>query len=221
MHVLQSARRLQHEKDVVVSLSHESRALQSRLDTEQDAIKRMETVLALVERFPTEETAPGEGPTLQVYVTLIIHCRASIVKHFEFYSSNPILLITSSSSLFRSVPVCLRPCRLIIMKSTRQWDWGTWLSLLYTRYSKRNSPPGTLSRYSSTIIIAKENDDIFKWSCQHVCLIISGQLILSGRYWSMESNPRVPRHALQRSTFKHGSIPQVIFNKKERLRCAS
>ncbi|MED6292995.1 Tuftelin-interacting protein 11 [Characodon lateralis] len=63
--ILQSARRLQHEKDVVVSLSHESQALQSRLDTEQDAIQRMEAVLALVERFPTEETAPGEEPSLQ------------------------------------------------------------------------------------------------------------------------------------------------------------
>uniref|UniRef100_A0AAX7SMY9 Tuftelin-interacting protein 11 n=1 Tax=Astatotilapia calliptera TaxID=8154 RepID=A0AAX7SMY9_ASTCA len=48
--ILQSARRLQHEKDVVVSLSHESRALQNRLDTEQDAIQRMEAVLALVEQ---------------------------------------------------------------------------------------------------------------------------------------------------------------------------
>ncbi|KAM7019007.1 tuftelin-interacting protein 11 [Tautogolabrus adspersus] len=63
--ILQSARRLQHEKDVVVSLSHESRALQSRLDAEQDAIQRMEAVLALVERFPSGEMAPGEGPTVQ------------------------------------------------------------------------------------------------------------------------------------------------------------
>ncbi|XP_077601219.1 tuftelin-interacting protein 11-like [Stigmatopora nigra] len=63
--ILQSARRLQHEKDVVVSLSHESNELQSRLEEEQNAISRMEAVLALVERFPSEETAPGEGPTLQ------------------------------------------------------------------------------------------------------------------------------------------------------------
>uniref|UniRef100_A0A1A8Q1L0 Tuftelin-interacting protein 11 n=1 Tax=Nothobranchius rachovii TaxID=451742 RepID=A0A1A8Q1L0_9TELE len=63
--ILQSARRLQHEKDVVVSLSHESKALQSRLESEQESIRRMEAVLALVERFPSEETAPGEGPTLQ------------------------------------------------------------------------------------------------------------------------------------------------------------
>uniref|UniRef100_A0A3Q3AQV5 Tuftelin-interacting protein 11 n=1 Tax=Kryptolebias marmoratus TaxID=37003 RepID=A0A3Q3AQV5_KRYMA len=54
--ILQSARRLQHENDVVVSLSHESQALQGRLEAEQKAIQRMEAVLALVERFPSEET---------------------------------------------------------------------------------------------------------------------------------------------------------------------
>uniref|UniRef100_A0A672YAE5 Tuftelin-interacting protein 11 n=1 Tax=Sphaeramia orbicularis TaxID=375764 RepID=A0A672YAE5_9TELE len=54
--ILQSARRLQHEKDVVVSLNHESRALQTRLDAERDSIQRMEAVLALVERFPSGET---------------------------------------------------------------------------------------------------------------------------------------------------------------------
>lgn len=62
--ILQSARRLQHEKDVVTSLNHESKTLQSRLETEQSSIQRMEAVLALVERFPSGETAPGEGPTL-------------------------------------------------------------------------------------------------------------------------------------------------------------
>lgn len=49
-----------------MSLTHESRALQTRLEAEQDAIQRIEAVLALVERFPSGETAPGEGPTLQV-----------------------------------------------------------------------------------------------------------------------------------------------------------
>ncbi|KAK1893091.1 Tuftelin-interacting protein 11 [Dissostichus eleginoides] len=64
--ILQSARRLQHEKDVVVSLSHESRALQSRLEAEQDSIQRIEAVLELVGRFPSGEMAPGEeGPSLQ------------------------------------------------------------------------------------------------------------------------------------------------------------
>ena len=62
----QSARRLQHEKDIVVTLSHESSALQSRLEVEQDAIQRMEAVLELVERFQSGESAPGEGPSLQV-----------------------------------------------------------------------------------------------------------------------------------------------------------
>lgn len=57
----------------MVSLSHESLALQGRLEAEQKAIQRMEAVLALVERFPTEETPPGEGPTLQVCVTVNTH----------------------------------------------------------------------------------------------------------------------------------------------------
>lgn len=51
-----------------MSLSHESRALQSRLDAEQDAIQRMEAILALVGRFPSGEMAPGEAPTLQVHI---------------------------------------------------------------------------------------------------------------------------------------------------------
>ncbi|XP_029915846.1 tuftelin-interacting protein 11 [Myripristis murdjan] len=63
--ILQSARRLQHERDVVVSLSHESSALQARLTAEQESIQRMEAVLELVERFQSGETAPGEGPSLQ------------------------------------------------------------------------------------------------------------------------------------------------------------
>lgn len=63
--ILQSARRLQHERDVVVSLSHESAALQTRLTAEQDAIQRMEAVLELVERFQSGDLAPGVGPSLQ------------------------------------------------------------------------------------------------------------------------------------------------------------
>ncbi|XP_056130616.1 tuftelin-interacting protein 11 [Lampris incognitus] len=63
--ILQSARRLQHERDVVVSLSHECSALQTRLAAEEDTIQRMESVLELVDRFQSGETAPGEGPSLQ------------------------------------------------------------------------------------------------------------------------------------------------------------
>lgn len=49
-----------------MSLTHEKKALQIRLDAEEDAIQRMKAVQALVNRFPSEEMAPGEGPTLQV-----------------------------------------------------------------------------------------------------------------------------------------------------------
>uniref|UniRef100_A0A8C7C9Q5 Tuftelin-interacting protein 11 n=1 Tax=Oncorhynchus kisutch TaxID=8019 RepID=A0A8C7C9Q5_ONCKI len=58
--ILQSSRRLQHERDVVVTLSHESSGLQTRLGTERDAIQRLEAVLQLVDRFQSGETAPGE-----------------------------------------------------------------------------------------------------------------------------------------------------------------
>uniref|UniRef100_A0A8C6PTM3 Tuftelin-interacting protein 11 n=1 Tax=Nothobranchius furzeri TaxID=105023 RepID=A0A8C6PTM3_NOTFU len=68
--ILQSARRLQHEKDVVVSLSHESKALQSRLESEQESIRRMEAVLALVERFPSEETCLSLQECAQIFETL-------------------------------------------------------------------------------------------------------------------------------------------------------
>ncbi|XP_020328610.1 tuftelin-interacting protein 11 [Oncorhynchus kisutch] len=63
--ILQSSRRLQHERDVVVTLSHESSGLQTRLGTERDAIQRLEAVLQLVDRFQSGETAPGVGPSLQ------------------------------------------------------------------------------------------------------------------------------------------------------------
>ncbi|MBN3306862.1 TFP11 protein, partial [Amia calva] len=52
--ILQSARRLQHERDVVVSLSHESTALQDTLSEEQRSLSRLEHILELVERCEGE-----------------------------------------------------------------------------------------------------------------------------------------------------------------------
>ncbi|XP_046871877.1 tuftelin-interacting protein 11 [Hypomesus transpacificus] len=63
--ILRSARRLQHERDVVVTLSHESTGLETRLEAERGSIRRLEAVLGLVERFQGGETAPGDGPSLQ------------------------------------------------------------------------------------------------------------------------------------------------------------
>ncbi|XP_036382847.1 tuftelin-interacting protein 11 [Megalops cyprinoides] len=65
--ILQSARRLQHERDMVVTLSHESTALQQRMAEEQEALRRLEGVMELVERFEAAESAGGEsqdGPPL-------------------------------------------------------------------------------------------------------------------------------------------------------------
>lgn len=55
---MQRSRRLQHERDTVVSLRHESTTLQARLYEESEAVERLEQVLELVERL---ETAGEEG----------------------------------------------------------------------------------------------------------------------------------------------------------------
>ncbi|MFT7805021.1 tuftelin-interacting protein 11 [Arapaima gigas] len=59
--ILQSARQLQHERDVVVSLTHESTALQGRLAEEQKTMERLEDVLKLVERFEAVDSHSGGG----------------------------------------------------------------------------------------------------------------------------------------------------------------
>lgn len=56
---------------MVVTLSHESSGLQTRLETERDAIQRLEAVLQLVDRFQSGETAPGVGPSLQVHTFVL------------------------------------------------------------------------------------------------------------------------------------------------------
>ncbi|MGH0188514.1 UNVERIFIED_CONTAM: hypothetical protein FKN15_030041 [Acipenser sinensis] len=48
--ILQGARRLQHERDVVVSLSHESETLAETLSQEEGALERLGRVLELVEQ---------------------------------------------------------------------------------------------------------------------------------------------------------------------------
>ncbi|CAB1322050.1 unnamed protein product [Coregonus sp. 'balchen'] len=78
--ILQSSRRLQHERDVVVTLSHESSSLQTRLGTERDAIQRLEAVLQLVDRFQSGETAPGSD-FFEEYKTLGLGDLAAAVVH--------------------------------------------------------------------------------------------------------------------------------------------
>ncbi|KAJ8263510.1 hypothetical protein COCON_G00159670 [Conger conger] len=57
---VKSARRLQHERDLVVSLAHESSTLQERMAEEQEALSRLEGVLELVERFEAAESGAVE-----------------------------------------------------------------------------------------------------------------------------------------------------------------
>ncbi|XP_063065383.1 tuftelin-interacting protein 11 [Engraulis encrasicolus] len=59
--ILQSARQLQHERDTVVTLTHESAALEERLKEEDEALTRLEQVLELVERFEASSGGMGDG----------------------------------------------------------------------------------------------------------------------------------------------------------------
>ncbi|XP_041095950.1 tuftelin-interacting protein 11-like isoform X2 [Polyodon spathula] len=60
--ILQGARRLQHERDVVVSLSHESEILAETLSQEEGALERLGRVLELVEQYE-RRLSPGLGST--------------------------------------------------------------------------------------------------------------------------------------------------------------
>ncbi|XP_041095884.1 tuftelin-interacting protein 11-like [Polyodon spathula] len=60
--ILQGARRLQHERDVVVSLSHESEMLAETLSQEEGALERLGQVLELVEQCE-RRLSPGSGST--------------------------------------------------------------------------------------------------------------------------------------------------------------
>ena len=62
---LQSSRQLQYERDTVVTLTHESTTLQARLSEEDEALKRLEQVLEMVERFEAGEGQDDPPITLQ------------------------------------------------------------------------------------------------------------------------------------------------------------
>ncbi|KAK6483625.1 tuftelin-interacting protein 11-like [Huso huso] len=59
---VKGARRLQHERDVVVSLSHESETLAETLSQEEGALERLGRVLELVEQCE-RRLSPGPGST--------------------------------------------------------------------------------------------------------------------------------------------------------------
>ncbi|XP_053338042.1 tuftelin-interacting protein 11 [Clarias gariepinus] len=76
--ILQSSRRLQHERDTVVSLRHESTTLQTRLSEESEAVERLEQVLEMVERL---ETA-GEGGSLPLSLEECVQVFQQMQTHF-------------------------------------------------------------------------------------------------------------------------------------------
>lgn len=140
--ILQSARRLQHEKDVVTTLNHESKTLQSRLETEQSAIERMEAVLALVERFPSGETAPGEGPTLQECARIFETLQTD---YYEEYKTMGLA----------DLAVAIHP---MLKEKLHSWnplkdstycleDIGQWKAILETRNIHSNAPGSNMDPY--------------------------------------------------------------------------
>lgn len=140
--ILQSARRLQHEKDVVTALNHESKTLQSRLETEQSAIERMEAVLALVERFPSGETAPGEGPTLQECARIFETLQTD---YYEEYKTMGLA----------DLAVAIHP---LLKEKLQSWnplkdstycleDIGQWKVILETRNIHSSAPDSNMDPY--------------------------------------------------------------------------
>nr|XP_023692876.1 tuftelin-interacting protein 11 [Paramormyrops kingsleyae]XP_023692878.1 tuftelin-interacting protein 11 [Paramormyrops kingsleyae] len=134
--ILQSARRLQHERDVVVSLTHESSVLQERLTEEQKTLGRLEAVLDLVERF---EASDGEGGT-----PLTLQECASIFETLqsEYYQEYKVLGL---GDLAVSV---VHP---LLREKLRSWDplkdstygleeVGQWRAILESRQIHHNAP---------------------------------------------------------------------------------
>nr|ABC69927.1 STIP [Tetraodon nigroviridis] len=141
--ILQSARRLQHEKDIVVSLTHESKALQSRLETEQNAIQRMEAVQALVDRFPSGEMAPGEGPTLQECARIFETLQSDYYEEYKTLGLGDL-----------AVPVVYP----LLKEKLRSWDplkdpsycledIGQWRAILESRDLHSSGPDSNMDPY--------------------------------------------------------------------------
>lgn len=140
--ILQSARRLQHEKDVVTSLNHESKTLQQRLETEQSAIERMEAVLALVERFPSGETAPGEGPTLQECARIFETLQT---EYYEEYKTMGLAdLAVAVHPLLKEKLHCWDPLK---DSSFCLEDVGQWRAIFESRNIHSSTPDSNMDPY--------------------------------------------------------------------------
>ncbi|XP_068166980.1 tuftelin-interacting protein 11 [Antennarius striatus] len=141
--ILQSARRLTHEKDIVVSLSHEKRALQSRLDAEQDAIQRMEAVLALVERFPSEDMAPGEGPTLQECAQIFESLQTDYYEEYKTMGLAELAVAVVHPLLKQKL------CSWVPLKDNSYCleDIGQWRAILESRDLHSSAPDSNMDPY--------------------------------------------------------------------------
>ncbi|XP_008334939.1 tuftelin-interacting protein 11 [Cynoglossus semilaevis] len=141
--ILQSARRLEHEKDIVVSLSHESEALQKRLDAEQEAIQRMEAVLALVDRFPSDDVAPGEGPTLQECAQIFETLQTDFYEEYKMMGLADLAVAVVHPLLKQKL------CSWDPLKDNSYFleDVGQWRAILESRDLHSSAPDSNMDPY--------------------------------------------------------------------------
>uniref|UniRef100_A0A8C1W3F4 Tuftelin-interacting protein 11 n=1 Tax=Cyprinus carpio TaxID=7962 RepID=A0A8C1W3F4_CYPCA len=81
--ILQSARQLQHEKDIVVTLTHESDALQVRLAEEEQALGRLEQVKNLVDRFEAGDNEGSPALSLQECATIFQQLQTEFYQEYK------------------------------------------------------------------------------------------------------------------------------------------
>uniref|UniRef100_A0A9J8AK16 Tuftelin-interacting protein 11 n=1 Tax=Cyprinus carpio carpio TaxID=630221 RepID=A0A9J8AK16_CYPCA len=81
--ILQSARCLQHEKDTVVTLTHESDTLQVRLAEEEQALGRLEQVMNLVDRFEAGDKEGNPALCLQECAKIFQHLQTEFYQEYK------------------------------------------------------------------------------------------------------------------------------------------
>ncbi|TRY84761.1 hypothetical protein DNTS_027444 [Danionella cerebrum] len=81
--ILQSARLLQHEKDTVLTLNHESDALQLRLTEEEEAITRLENVMSLVEQLEAGSNDGGPALSLQECASIFLQLQTEFYQEYK------------------------------------------------------------------------------------------------------------------------------------------
>ncbi|XP_059396951.1 tuftelin-interacting protein 11-like isoform X2 [Carassius carassius] len=145
--ILQSARQLQHDKDSVVTLTHESDALQVRLAEEEQAIGRLEQVMNLVDRFDAGHKEDSPALSLQECATIFQQLQT------EFYQEYKTLLL---GDLAVSV---VHP---LLKERLRSWDplkdcsdgleeVGQWRAILESSQSLHGGPDTNMDPYHRLI----------------------------------------------------------------------